>query len=224
MKFKQKPVEIEAMHLVGSNGDYHTVYCWVEDHVGSFSPMVDELPVKGISIDPETGFMLIATFDGVRYAKPGDWIVKNQHGEFYPLNDDVFKELYEPLETSEKQSDLNLNDVTNLHDAVGTALGFASVCWDPIPTGMFQSDRASKAVNTLVKWIAHNYRPTKIASPKLIVNDDTNPFGWPPHNMSAHSIWSDRRLYCNDCKKVCNVDHPCGCCNEFLFYKKEKHD
>ena len=56
--------------------------------------MVEEFPIKGISIDPETGFILIATPEGVRFAKPGDWLVKNSHGEFYPVSDEIFTQVY----------------------------------------------------------------------------------------------------------------------------------
>lgn len=97
MKFRQRPVEIEAMQLAGSNSEYHTVYVWVERHVGSFNPLADEFPEKGISIAPDSGYILIATPEGVRYAKPGDWIVKNSHGEFYPVNPDIFAQLYERI-------------------------------------------------------------------------------------------------------------------------------
>ena len=97
MKFRQRPVEIEAMQLIGSNEDYIIVYLWVEGHVGSFNPMAEEFPTKGISIAPNTGSVLIATDDGVRIVKDGDWIVKNVHGEFYPVAAEIFEQLYEQI-------------------------------------------------------------------------------------------------------------------------------
>lgn len=101
MKFRKKPVEIEAMQLVGSNADLRAVYLWVEENTqGSFDPYGDELPGSGVSIDPATGFLLIATLEGVMQAKPGDWIIKGVQGEFYPCKPDIFAETYEPVEVS----------------------------------------------------------------------------------------------------------------------------
>jgi hypothetical protein len=83
--FRKKPVEIEAMQLVGSPTDYLHVYQWVEANTqGSFDPYATELPASGVSIDPATGFMLIATLEGVMQAKPGDFIIRGVQGEFYP--------------------------------------------------------------------------------------------------------------------------------------------
>jgi len=97
MKFRQRPVEVEAKQLLGIPVNDNDIYMWIEGHVGSFSTMDEEFPEKGVSIDPETGFMLIATPEGVRYAKPGDWIVKNVHGEFYPVAAEIFEQLYEQI-------------------------------------------------------------------------------------------------------------------------------
>lgn len=73
MKYRKKPVEIEARQLAGSAADFHGVYLWVEKNTqGSFEPYADQVPASGVSIDPETGFMLIATLEGVMHAKPGD--------------------------------------------------------------------------------------------------------------------------------------------------------
>lgn len=99
MKFRKKPVVIEARQLVGSNPDLHDVYHWIEKNTqGSFDPDDDEVPASGVSIDPETGFMLIATLEGVMQAKPGDWVIRGVQGEFYPCRSDIFEETYEVAE------------------------------------------------------------------------------------------------------------------------------
>jgi len=96
-QFRKKPVEIEAMELAGSNADLHAVYCWVEANTqGSFDPLGDEIPASGVSIDPATGLILIATLEGVMQAKPGDWIIRGVQGEFYPCKPDIFAATYEP--------------------------------------------------------------------------------------------------------------------------------
>lgn len=98
-KFRKKPVEIEAMQLAGSPDYLHRVYQWVEQNTqGSFEPYADKLPASGVSIDPATGFSLIATLEGVTQAKPGDWIIRGVQGEFYPCKPDIFAATYEAVE------------------------------------------------------------------------------------------------------------------------------
>lgn len=101
-KFMKKPVVIEAMQLVGSNIDMYGVYLWVEENTqGSFDPLADTVPASGVSIDPATGFMLIATLEGIMTAKPGDWVIRGVQGEFYPCKPDIFEATYEPVERVE---------------------------------------------------------------------------------------------------------------------------
>ena len=98
-RYRKKPVVIEAMQLVGTNADTHAVYQWIEANTqGSFDPLSEEIPASGVSIDPATGFFLIATLEGVMQAKPGDWIIRGVQGEFYPIKDSIFRETYEPAE------------------------------------------------------------------------------------------------------------------------------
>lgn len=95
-KFRKLPVEIEARQFAGSPGDMHGVYQWIEQNTqGSFDPLADEVPGSGVSIDPATGLLLIATLEGVMQAKPGDWIIRGIEGEFYPCKPDIFEKTYE---------------------------------------------------------------------------------------------------------------------------------
>jgi hypothetical protein len=94
-RYRKKPVVIEARQLDGTSKD-HDVYLWVEaNSQGSFNPDDMVLPANGVSIDPATGFMLIATLEGVMQAKPGDWIIQGVAGEFYPCKPDIFEATYE---------------------------------------------------------------------------------------------------------------------------------
>lgn len=96
-KYRKKPVVIEAMQLKGVAED-HDVYLWVEANTqGSFDPTDEIVPATGVSIDPATGFMLIATLEGIMQAKPGDWIIKGVEGEFYPVKESIFHETYEAV-------------------------------------------------------------------------------------------------------------------------------
>lgn len=97
-RFRKKPVEIDAMQFGGTTEEAHALYQWVEANTqGSFDPLADEVPASGVSIDPATGFLLIATLEGVMQAKPGDWIIRGVQGEFYPCKDEIFRATYEPV-------------------------------------------------------------------------------------------------------------------------------
>ena len=96
--YRKKPVVVEARQLKGTAND-HDVYLWVESNTqGSFDPLDDDLPGSGVSIDPATGFFLIATLEGVMQAKPGDYIIRGVQGEFYPCKPDIFEATYEVAE------------------------------------------------------------------------------------------------------------------------------
>lgn len=41
-------------------------------------------------------------------------------------------------------------DNIGLHEAVGQAIGAASMCWRPTPDGVFDSDRASRIMDELM--------------------------------------------------------------------------
>jgi hypothetical protein len=95
-RYRKKPVVIEAMLFDGTTAEMHAVYLWVEANTqGSFEPYDGPVPASGVSIDPATGFMLIATLGGVMQAKPGDYIIRGVEGEFYPCKPDIFTATYE---------------------------------------------------------------------------------------------------------------------------------
>ena len=99
MKYRKKPVIIEARQLAGGPAQWNDVYQWIERNTqGSFDPLAAEVPASGVSIDPATGFVLIATLEGVMQAKPEDWIIRGVQGEFYPCKPDIFAATYEAVE------------------------------------------------------------------------------------------------------------------------------
>ena len=95
-EIRKKPVLLEAMQLTGSGPHDIEVYQWIENHVGGFGPVELQGEQKGVSVDPRTGFMLLATPDGVKEAEPGDWIIRGIRGDFHPIKPDVFKATYDP--------------------------------------------------------------------------------------------------------------------------------
>ena len=106
--FRKRPVVIEARQLAGATSDVHGVYQWIESHTsGSFEPLAVlggdvPAPKSGVSIDPGTGELLIATLEGVMRASIGDWIIRGVAGEFYPCKSDIFEATYERVADYER--------------------------------------------------------------------------------------------------------------------------
>jgi hypothetical protein len=90
MKYRKKPVVIEAMRLgaytLGLKGG--EVWQWMTDGGAVFT--MDQM-------DPGPAFMRIGTLEGEMTAQIGDWIIKGVQGEFYPCKPDIFDATYEAL-------------------------------------------------------------------------------------------------------------------------------
>lgn len=83
MKYRKKPVEIEAIQWEGSIES--------EDEIMEFMG-VNELEVN----DMETS-ITIYTLEGAMKAQVGDYIIKGVKGEFYPCKPDIFEMTYEEV-------------------------------------------------------------------------------------------------------------------------------
>lgn len=84
MKFRQKPVVIEAIQYDGSEYSRQQIF-------NMSAGAID------VSTDSE-GKMTIASLEGRMLASIGDWIIKGVNGEFYPCKPDIFEKTYEPAE------------------------------------------------------------------------------------------------------------------------------
>lgn len=82
MKYRKKPVEIEAVEWTGAN---HLI---TETFMKGSGAYIDysERPL---------GVIKIPTLEGVMDARVGDFIIKGIKGEFYPCKPDIFKLTYE---------------------------------------------------------------------------------------------------------------------------------
>lgn len=86
MKYRKKPVELEAAQWEGTSESFMRV-------------------CKELGVDEEVLFetdgnhtgLLIETLEGKMRADKGDWIIKGIKGEFYPCKPDIFAELYEAV-------------------------------------------------------------------------------------------------------------------------------
>lgn len=102
MKYKKKPVTIEAVQWTGSNEEE------IKDFVGvnaKFEYLFNSS--KGYVITPKkpsdeyTITLRIDTLEGKMTASPGDYVIKGVNGEFYPCKPDIFEKTYDKVEDSE---------------------------------------------------------------------------------------------------------------------------
>ncbi len=89
MKFRKKPVVIEAIQFTGPESFARMMNAWM----GPFDSVVDG---EG---DKENFF--IETLEGNHCANIGDWIIKGVKGEFYPCKPDIFEMTYDRVDSEE---------------------------------------------------------------------------------------------------------------------------
>jgi hypothetical protein len=90
VKFRKKPVVIEAVRWTGDNlrevieftGRHPTATDWTWEH---FEDVVAK------------EYLMIFTLEGPMRASIGDWIIKGVKGEFYPCKPDIFDATYEAI-------------------------------------------------------------------------------------------------------------------------------
>ena len=86
MKYKTKPVEIEAQQFTQEEKD--RVYSWILSQYQAVYPSFDK---EGKPI------LKIQTLEGEMTANLNDYIIKGLKGEFYPCKSDIFEMKYEAL-------------------------------------------------------------------------------------------------------------------------------
>ena len=84
MKFRKKPIVIEAVQ-------------YVVDNIAELKKFAGkDLQVRWLS--PTCPNLIIPTLEGDMIANGGDWIIKGMKGEFYPCKSDIFEKTYEKVE------------------------------------------------------------------------------------------------------------------------------
>lgn len=83
MKYRKKPVVVEAIHYRGKQDD-SLLKSFVDSHC--------------LYRDGDTYKWLIATPEGDHQITDGDYIIKGVKGEFYPCKPDIFEMTYESAE------------------------------------------------------------------------------------------------------------------------------
>lgn len=91
MKFRKKPVVIEAMQWTGDMADWHALYdfCKGADGISNLTGPHSETRCS------------ITTREGTMFAEQGDWIIRGIKGEFYPCKPDIFEATYERVDADD---------------------------------------------------------------------------------------------------------------------------
>jgi len=80
MKYRKKPVVIDAVQFIGEN----------HNEIAEF---IGDAGCRSHS----TGSITISTLEGAMNASKGDFIIKGVNGEFYPCKPDIFHKTYEAV-------------------------------------------------------------------------------------------------------------------------------
>jgi len=92
MKFRKKPVIIEAVQLTADNFGEVETFLGTAKHIRHFINERDFLKkTNPVGI-------LIQTLEGAMLANIGDYVIKGVHGEFYPCKPEIFSATYEKAE------------------------------------------------------------------------------------------------------------------------------
>jgi hypothetical protein len=81
MKYRKKPIVVEAIRWTGKN-----------------QTEIDKLCGLNVVWSENKKMFLVLTLEGTMLASAGDYIIKGVNGEFYPCKPDVFAKTYEAVE------------------------------------------------------------------------------------------------------------------------------
>ena len=84
MKYRKKPVEIEAVQ-------------WVSDNIEQVYEMLGDNLIINTDEDKDEVKHFINTLEGKMEMSWGDYIIKGVNGEFYPCKPDIFELTYEKI-------------------------------------------------------------------------------------------------------------------------------
>lgn len=93
LKYRKKPVVIEAEHLSSLNGARITD--WINANGGTARHVHSDPIRREIYNGDCPNWIEIDTLEGTMTANIGDWVIRGVAGEFYPCRDDIFAETYE---------------------------------------------------------------------------------------------------------------------------------
>ena len=132
MKYKKKPVVIDAVQWTGKNR--REMFDFLTQD--TFKNETMEISDKHFYIDRHNdGGLVIKTLEGEHLATIGDYIIRGVQGEYYPCKEDIFLQTYEKVEDTNIQKNNSIGIITipcNTSDKVP----YHTICsCDPINGG-----------------------------------------------------------------------------------------
>lgn len=95
MKFKKKPVVIEAIQFDGTYESIRRICDWANSNPDpEEDPWVSYVTDSSHAVDDP----LVHTLEGEMSIGIGDWVIKGVKGEFYPCKPDIFEMTYGRVE------------------------------------------------------------------------------------------------------------------------------
>ena len=94
MKFRKKPVVVEARQLTPETAEEIGKWCNAELYISEGYKSY----LWGWGLDIQERTLTIQTLEGDHIASMGDWIIQGVKGEFYPCKPDIFEMTYEAAE------------------------------------------------------------------------------------------------------------------------------
>lgn len=84
MKFRKKPIEIEAVQMPTANGDFTRAPEWAKDAMA-----------KGVVSYTDKHLFVVKTLEGEMTGTPGDFLIQGIKGELYPCKREIFIASYD---------------------------------------------------------------------------------------------------------------------------------
>lgn len=94
MKYRKKPVVIEAVKWIGSQKSFEEVRQFFPDIMDGGAVWYPDAPAN-LEVKTDSWPLFIQTLEGTMSAQIGDYIIKGVNGEFYPCKPDIFEKTYQ---------------------------------------------------------------------------------------------------------------------------------
>jgi hypothetical protein len=126
MKYRKKPVVIDAVQWTGTNKremyDFLTVDTFSEEDMQAYKNnfYIDHSKVEG--------GLIIKTLEGEHLATIGDYIIRGVKGEYYPCKEDIFHQTYEYAEAVEPTPYQPPVTFTQLHSDGTNLVPYSTIC------------------------------------------------------------------------------------------------
>ena len=105
--FRRKPLEFEAIQWSDLPGVHETVYAWMK------------ASKQNHRYETTTGILRFTTREGGVGCQPGNWLIRDEEGEVYPILDRRFRRLYEAVESIAPERVFQNGDTVRVDESVG---------------------------------------------------------------------------------------------------------